>query len=865
MFHKSQSSSNRGSDAIKQLESFQEWPQLLDPHLSTFVPQLVDAFLDYLMRNEETHKHRYELAKEKQKSKLIPLPQSISRLLYVFCKVRGVKVISGFLNNEPKYLEPMLLAFMAWDEGEGEGIGMTWEEKYVMLLWLSHLLLVPFDLSSVSSEVVPVPLSNLHLLGELHPSMPQITRSILSLCLKYVVVSAKEREAAVLLLARLVLRPDMQKLGLMERVVDWASATLNPSDGRPLGSVYTSVGVLAFIARLFGTGQVRDLIPLTMRAYGIIYGITTSEDLVAKAIVASALARKMIIKILRHIASLTLSVEAAQIGILDEDDISTVLEGFIDHCLTALADKDQPVRFAASKALSVVTLKLDPEMAAEVVDAVLGSLNEDLLYETKDGRLLAGVEMTDIEKISATRNLNAVDHLRWQGLMLTLSHLLFRRSPPAEQLPEILQALMTGLDFDQRTATGVSRGTGVRDAACFGVWALSRKYTSAELQALDGRIQSSKTNQKDISALQVLAIELMTSGCLDPSGNIRRGSSAALQELIGRHPDTILQGIPIVQAVDYHAIARRSRALTEVSKEAADLGDVYWEALFRSLLQWRGVGSTDAESRRKAAEALGILSGGSYLKAGIILKEVLNKLRACPSHAVELRHGLMVALASVVDAFRKLDTETDGRADAESRSNICEHIRQCWYVFREAGLSNSDNSKSFTSAPLRPELTAEACSHLIASLAQCCSIDKTADLKPTEDVLQEVVNILTLCLTRSEDISIQNSTRAFAYIIPLFSPEIQAQLIQDWFAFLAASKGSPQGRAQIAALGFFFMNSKPKPLPGIEDPVREVTVKLIENASGDEPIEKRVVAIKSLITGVLRFLSMFKHVVGLQC
>lgn len=54
-----------------------------------------------------------------------------------------------------------------------------------------------------------------------------------------------------------------------------------------------------------------------------------------------------------------------------------------------------------------------------------------------------------------------------------------------------------------------------------------------------------------------MAVQLLLSACLDPAGNIRRGSSAALQELIGRHPNQVTEGIAIVQIVDYQAVGLR--------------------------------------------------------------------------------------------------------------------------------------------------------------------------------------------------------------------------------------------------------------------------------------------------------------------
>ncbi|KAI5286365.1 hypothetical protein KEM55_000330, partial [Ascosphaera atra] len=230
-----------------------------------------------------------------------------------------------------------------------------------------------------------------------------------------------------------------------------------------------------------------------------------------------------------------------------DDDVELVLESTIDRFLTSLADSDTPVRFAASKALSYTTLKLDPEMAAEVIEAVISSLNENILYEKSDGSLITPQEAQNYKPIEVRRSTSAVDPLQWQGLTLTLAYLLFQRATPVSQLPDVLMSLVAALRFEQRSSTGLSIGTGVRDAANFGIWAISRKYSTKELLELQVPELQIWPHQQDASTIQALAIHLVCAGCLDPSGNIRRGSSAALQEMIGRHPDTILEGISLVQ------------------------------------------------------------------------------------------------------------------------------------------------------------------------------------------------------------------------------------------------------------------------------------------------------------------------------
>ena len=161
-------------------------------------------------------------------------------------------------------------------------------------------------------------------------------------------------------------------------------------------------------------------------------------------------------------------------------------------------------------------------MASEVIEAVLGALNQNVLW----------VKDKSNPSAPPTKDITAVDPLEWHGLMLTLSHLLYRRSPPAENLSDIIHALLMGLSFEKRNPAGGSIGSNVRDASCFGIWALARRYTTFELlQVQTKSVLVARGHDPTASILQVVATELVVTASLDPAGNIRRGASAALQEL----------------------------------------------------------------------------------------------------------------------------------------------------------------------------------------------------------------------------------------------------------------------------------------------------------------------------------------------
>lgn len=831
------------------------------------MPPLITAYLDYLV----THEGHYRSTAGAHIAASIPLPRAICRLLYTLCKVRGEKVVSRFFNNEPKYLEPMLGAFQKWDlvdASTGDNLPaehgrLTWEERYIMLLWVSHLLLAPFDLASISSarngEQVDVGSSQLNLPSDL----PGMTWRIVPICFKYIFTASKEREAATKLLVRLALRPDMRRAGLLDSLVSWALSSLESKSNDSFTSIYGHAGVLSFLAGILVSAEKEAIAPFILKIFRALQRINSEESTLSQDIRSSALARKIVIKILRATAILVLQPGLSLADPQQVDLTSIVLEEVIDHLLSALADKDTPVRYAASKALSVVALSLDSSMGSEVVEAVLGSLEEDVLWEDPvSGLAIPNTEVGTTRIATLKRNLTAVNPLRWQGLVLTLAHLLFRRSPPPELLPSVLNALLLGLGFEQRSSTGSSFGTNVRDAACFGIWALSRRYTTKELLAVDTtRIRAANVRTGAINIPQVLATELIVAASIDPSGNIRRGSSAALQELIGRHPDTVLEGIPLVQVVDYHAVARRSRAVTEVAVGSAKLHNVYWAALSDGLLEWRGIGASDAESRRLAATAIGVLSvtRGDHGVASI-RKSIINELHCLRPGEVEQRHGLLLAMAAIVENAKELNAQPlAGVSSVRTR----EDLANLWNIF-DTVLSLSE--KDFTSSVLRPELTAEATCCLVSSLARASTMFYQGGPllpRPSERSLSKCVEILSLSLIRTEENVVTCASNAAQDLFAVMDSSQRIDLVRTWVSILTVDQASPmcgagKGFGHLAALGSVFKYF-PADLSGKPTPEQEAIIHtLVTRAGLHVEVESRVAAVRSLGNGVLGFGGTFR-------
>ncbi|KAF7193906.1 Tubulin-specific chaperone D [Pseudocercospora fuligena] len=593
---------------VNLIEPFQGEPQLLDAKLKTFLPPIVDAYLDTTGR------------KAKDVSEHIDIEAAICRLLYTFCKVRGHKVVVGFLNNEPRHLEPVLEAIEATLIGVPEQ-PTSWQVPYVLLLWLSHLLLTPFDLDSISTAKGPLDSD-----GEVIPQLPPLASRVLGVGLFYLSAPTKAQDAAANLLVRLCIRPDVLRLRLANRLVEQQLPKLqNAADN---SNMYEALGSLRLVTGIAAASELASLVPSIYQTCAKIF-----DDPNASLLSSNAVAKKMVIKLFRNVSILSMRSAASGGPLASFLQTTGVLEDVIDYLLRSLAEKDTPVRYAAAKAISLIVLELDIEMGHEVIQAVLDSFKEDMPRST------------------SIVDFSTADPLRWHGLTLALGHSLFKRSASPEQLPDIFDALISALQFQQRTATGTLLGTNVRDAANFGIWSLARRYTTAELLRVQvQRLHKSNQVGTDTSIIQLMATQLVLSACLDPAGNIRRGSSAALQELVGRHPDQVSHGISLVQTVDYQAVSLRRRAMKDVAYGAARLHSIYADALVDALFHWRGLWSADVASRQSAALALPLLCHAGQSLAQL-LQKTFSCILMCDSREVENLHGYALAAADLIDAF----------------------------------------------------------------------------------------------------------------------------------------------------------------------------------------------------------------------
>ena len=742
---------------------------------------------------------------------------------------------------------------------------MVWQENFIMLLWLSHLLLAPFDLSSMSSNNAGIRFPDPLLYVDLPTTIPPIAKRLVHISTYHLSLPSKAREAAGTLLVRLALRADMHRKDLQNILIEWALSSIRvQSDTADPASIYGSLGVLSFLAGFIVSAENEVLKPLLSQIYSAIEHAKFDSSPSSAVANTSASARKVIIKVERALAVTSMRIESKSSVDSSPSLGEGALEDIIDHFLTALEDKDTPIRLAASKGLSVVANELEPDMVEQIIDMIDERLYEDTLWEDLHGG--AGV-LTNPEL-----NLGAVSASRWHGLILALSQLIFRCSnPPKFVLGKVMSSLQVALRFEQRSSLGISVGTNVRDAACFGLWALARRYPTADINSCDlsrhedhsdafgpahedGVDPSHSTLYATISGftngalstLQILANQLVLAATLDPAGNIRRGASAALQELIGRHPDEIEHGIDLVQVVDYHGIALRSRAMAQIAVSVSRFGLNYWHSILGGLLDWRGVRSGDANCRRDAARAIGLLA---YSRGPEMVASTLSMLRhqwnACETRNVEEKHGLTLAMSEIVSRWAFVDLDEKLQLSVTTEVELAE----LWPFIFSGGRPQKQSKKGIQATntkQLHSTFTCEAVCSLIAGLFDCSFHSRLRDPSPTK--LRECLESLDISLRLSDDKVLAASTKAAKALFRILECGTQDDAVSQWTQILSDPRSRSREGSMVgvtAALGAIYQQVQASESQNL---IIDTLVSLIGNEYG---IDLRCTALRSLTSGVL--------------
>lgn len=603
------------------MDKYQEQGQLLEPYLESMVSPLM-----FVIRSKTI-----ELGIDSDE--ILQIIKPISIIIYSLFTVSGYKAVIKFFPHQVSDLELAVSLLEKCHNTSSvtslrqESTGEM-ETKCVMLLWLSILVLVPFDISSIDTSIMNSSGCN----GE-NEVAPLVLRTI-GFSTDYLSNAGPMRTMAGLVLAKLLTRPDMPKA--LTSFIGWTHEVLS-STVDDVVSRFQLIGVVEALAAIFKAGSRKLLLDVVPTIWNDVSMLTKSS-----IVVRSPLLRKHLVKLTQRIGltclphrsptwryvgstsslgeniSLNASNKNPQLKhsvVLDipeseenshfpqdEDmDVPEIVEEIIEVLLSGLRDTDTIVRWSAAKGVGRVTSRL----TSVLLDEVLSSVLELFTPGEGDGS--------------------------WHGGCLALAELARRGLLLPTSLPKVVPVVIKALHYDVRRGPH-SIGSHVRDAAAYVCWAFGRAYYHTDMR----------------NVFEQLAPHLLSVACYDREVNCRRAAAAAFQENVGRQGN-YPHGIDIVNTADYFSLSSRVNSYIHVAICIAQYEGYRHpfvnELLHNKICHW------DKGLRELAAEALAALV---KYDAAYFADFVLEKLIPFTlSSDLCTRHGATIAVGELVLALHQ--------------------------------------------------------------------------------------------------------------------------------------------------------------------------------------------------------------------
>ncbi|CAI2736224.1 unnamed protein product [Schistosoma spindalis] len=567
-FHKKE---NLEDTLVQIFNYYQEQPHLLDPYLGKMISACLDVVQCCRSDPEVFH--------------------FAFRILYLMTKTRGYKAIIRLMPHTVDDFEPTLSLLMEQDMNDSK----NWETRYVLILWLSILVMVPFNLENLDS----------------FGKKPIIER-VIDVAKLYLFQDERTQEAASFLLAHTVTRPDALHTQLPS-IISFAIKNLSFSGVINVQDEKRVCGTLRSIANICKLGSRTELLPY---ASDLLCAVLQLPGDSSKGILLCRLETKVLQRIgllfcppinttwqyQRGCRSLQDNLESllmnhdnknSSISAGFQNNISSDISGdcsltmnyelsntdevaeVIDKLISALRSQFTGVRWSAAKGIGRICSRLSSSMVNDVLSAVLSLC-------------------TKLEPYTA-----------WHGACLALAELSRRSLLLPSKLPEVIPVVLRALFYDERSGDH-NYGSNVRDAGCYVCWAFARAYHPKDL----------------VDYVVPIASSLVLVSLFDREVSVRRAASAAFQENVGRQGQ-FPHGIEILTTCDYFNVGNRAHCYLQLSVSVAKFKE-YVEPMIDHLVNVR-LGHWDDSIRYLAACALGKLyiANPDYMMENV-LPQIIN-------------------------------------------------------------------------------------------------------------------------------------------------------------------------------------------------------------------------------------------------
>ncbi|KAI0632121.1 TBCD protein [Trametes polyzona] len=583
-------------------DTYQEQPYLLDPYLERLFEPVVGTLKSH--------------AKKFVSSSSVPVAKwrlhRLAGLVYHFIKFRGYKTITRFFPHEIADLG-VVLDYISAPNSPAQDVAQ-WALRYVVLLWLSLVCMIPFDLEQFDESG--------HV-GETASRIEGVAKSFLGR-------AGVDREGAALLLSRLYMRKDM-----VDRLPNFLSYGTTTVEG--LSDPFLGMGILRVVCEVTKLGLAEQIQSQRDPILRVTHVLEGNPSLMGNTIIRKLRTKIISRVVIRLLPARTRRLRAKGRALTDtgaagagddpedEIDVPEEVETVLEELFKALRDKDTIVRYSAAKGVARICERLPADFAEQVLDQVL--------------------ELFSIHSIAVASiyDMPSIAESTWHGACLACAEIARRGLIPDERLSELIGWLSRAIYFDIRKGAH-SIGSNVRDAASYVLWSLARA------QSLDA-LKPHALN---------LARHLVTVSLFDREIHIRRAASAAFQEYVGR-TSLFPHGIDVLRKTDFYAVGIRRNAFLVAAPEVAE-HEEYRPFLIDHLLSVT-LRHWDPAMRQIGAQSLRAICELDLPKLGPEAASRAAKLLTVPDSGDV--HGALLALTELAAAFR--DSKQSNELEAERR------------------------------------------------------------------------------------------------------------------------------------------------------------------------------------------------------
>lgn len=446
------------------IDEYETLPKLLDLKLQKYINDISRIYFFCKSKYVGTEDHGFD-------DRLV---NGVASIALSLARIRGYKFVATFFSSDV-YLFPKILHYIS-----SEDIHKKPEESYLLLLWLSNLVLVPFPLESVQTS---------------------LASQIYTISIEFVSfysAASKIQVIALSILALLITRPDgslLRKKYTAQVIKEWT----NMNDNAKLGYLMTFNQILkrasSSEASMFAQEVYHDVVLYELSRI-VVHGVKETSTLNVRYLF------KVSSKIIRFY------INSAQ-----WDIVADAIDSLV-YIASSLGDRmDTSLRESLAKSLSRMVAYLSSKTdnyASQLIDYVLDHINDNVDDKAYKPRL----------KVEVSAQSVPIHHT----VLLFMGFLSMTKALPSTYIPRYL-SIVHQTSFISYQSTGIFQSSQLRDASCFCMWSLVKSLKKAQFESLETSHREAFTN---------LFLDSIYVALFDEDFTIRRCGVAVLQEFAGR-------------------------------------------------------------------------------------------------------------------------------------------------------------------------------------------------------------------------------------------------------------------------------------------------------------------------------------------